>query len=266
MTQRLPVLFLGHGSPMTTISDVPERRAWQALGKVLPTPRALLAISAHWETHGKTHLTVGDHPRTIHDFRGFPAELFALQYPAPGSPDLVDRITSLIGEPRIVQDPDWGFDHGAWGVLQPMFPGADIPLVEMSLDRNLGPEEHLALGETLAPLRDESVLIVASGNIVHNLSLWRQSMGTQPDWALDFRARTNAAILANDREALMHFADDDRPAELAINTGEHYIPLLYAMGAWQPGDSVGLFNDTLEGSLSMTSALIGDTALLNGIA
>lgn len=250
---------------MTTISDVPERRAWQALGKALPAPRAILAISAHWETHGKTHVTVGDLPHTIHDFRGFPPELFALQYPAPGSPELVERIASLIGETRIARDPNWGFDHGAWGVLQPMFPDAGIPLVEMSLDRNLSPEDHLALGAMLAPLRDEGVLIVASGNIVHNLSLWRQSMGTQPAWALDFRARTNAAILANDRETLLHFADDDLPAQLAVNSGEHYLPLLYAVGAWQPGDAIGLFNDTLDGSLSMTSALIGDTALLDGI-
>ena len=266
MTQRLPVLFLGHGSPMTTISDVSEQRAWQALGKVLPAPRAILAISAHWETNGRTHVTVGDHPRTIHDFRGFPPELFAIQYPAPGSAELVERIVELLGKSRVTGDADWGFDHGAWGVLQPMYPDADIPLVEMSLDRSLTPEGHFAIGAALAPLRDEGVLIVASGNIVHNLSLWRESMGTQPDWAVDFRARTNAAILANDRDNLMQFSADDRPAQLAINSGEHYIPLLYAMGALQSGDSVGLFNDTLDGSISMTSALIGDVSLLDGIA
>jgi 4,5-DOPA dioxygenase extradiol len=135
----------------------------------------------------------------------------------------------------------------------------------MSLDRNLTPEDHLATGAMLAPLRDEGVLIVASGNIIHNLSLWRESAGTQPEWAIDFRERTNAAILANDTERLALFAEDDRPAQLAVNSGEHYIPLLYAMGAWQPGDAARLFNDTLDGSLSMTSALIGDTALLDGI-
>jgi 4,5-DOPA dioxygenase extradiol len=265
MAQRLPVLFLGHGSPITTISDVPERRAWQALGKTLPRPKAILAISAHWETRGKTHVTVGDHPRTIHDFRGFPPELFALQYPAPGSPELVERIAGLLGEARVIRDSDWGFDHGAWGVLQPMFPDADIPLVEMSLDRALTSRGHLAAGAMLAPLRDEGVLIVASGNIIHNLSLWRESAGTQPAWATDFRERTNTAILTNDAESLAQFAEDDRPAQLAVNSGEHYIPLLYAMGAWQPGDAARLFNDTLDGPLSMTSALIGDTALLDGI-
>ena len=147
-----------------------------------------------------------------------------------------------------------------------MFPDAGIPLVEMSLDRNLDPQGHLSIGEMLAPLRDEGVLIVASGNIVHNLSLWRQSMGMKPEWAEDFRARVNAAILGNDRQALMQFDESDQSAQLAVNSGEHFIPLLYAMGARQPGDEARLFNDTLDGSLSMTSVLIGDTSLLDGIA
>jgi len=251
---------------MTTISDVPERRAWQALGPALPRPRAILAISAHWETQGRTHLTVGDYPRTIHDFRGFPPELYAVQYPAPGSPKLVDRVAQLLGEDRVVRDPDWGFDHGAWGVLQPMFPAADIPLVAMSLDRDLDAQGHLEIGRLLAPLREEGVLIVASGNIVHNLALWRQSAGTLPDWATDFRARANAAILSGDHGALTGLAPDDRPAQLAINSGEHFLPLLYTLGTRQEGDDVALFNDTLDGALSMTSVLIGDTAVLDGIA
>ena len=263
---RLPALFLGHGSPMTTISDVPERRAWQALGPALPRPRAILAISAHWETQDKTHVTVGDHPRTIHDFRGFPPDLYAIQYPAPGSSELVERVAELLGEDRVARDPDWGFDHGAWGVLQPMFPAADIPLVAMSLDRSLDAEGHLATGQLLAPLRDEGVLIVASGNIVHNLALWRQSAGTLPDWATDFRARANAAILSGDHGMLANLSPDDRSAQLAVNSGEHYLPLLYALGTRQAGDGVALFNDTLDGALSMTSVLIGDTGALDGIA
>lgn len=266
MTQRLPALFLGHGSPMTTITDGVERRAWQALSKALPRPNAILVISAHWETHGRTHLTAEAKPRTIHDFRGFPDELYAIRYPAPGSPELVDRVAALLGEYRVQRDTSWGFDHGAWGVMQPMFPDADIPMVAMSLDRDLPPEGHLALGEALAPLRDEGVLIVGSGNIVHNIALWRQSAGTQPNWALDFRARSNAAILAGDRAVLTRFAPDDRAAAMAINSGEHYLPLLYAMGAFLPGDGVALFNDTLDGALSMTSVLVGDAALLHGIA
>ena len=265
MIDRLPVLFLGHGSPMTAITDVPERRAWQALGKVLTRPTAILVISAHWETQGRTHVTADAQPRTIHDFSGFPAELYAIQYAAPGSAELVERIAALLGEDRLARDTSWGFDHGAWGVVEPMYPTADIPMVEMSLDRALSPAQHIALGERLAPLRDEGVLIVASGNIVHNLALWRQSQGTQPAWALDFRARTNAAILADDRTALTEFAADDVPAAKAINSAEHYLPLLYAIGARLPGDGVTLFNDSLDGALSMTSVLIGDTALASAL-
>lgn len=266
MKNRLPALFLGHGSPMTTISDVPERRAWQMLGQALPRPKAILVISAHWETHGRTHLTAGSAPRTIHDFRGFPPELYAVQYPAPGSDELINRISALLGEDRIERDGSWGFDHGAWGVILPMFPQADIPMVEMSLDRSLTPQQHLALGTALAPLRDDGVLLVASGNIIHNLGLWRESAGTAPDWAHDFRTRSNAAILGDDRVGLTQIAADDRAAALAINSAEHYLPLLYAIGARQPGDEVALFNDTLDGSLSMTSVLLGDVRLLAGIA
>ena len=258
MTQRLPVLFLGHGSPMTTINDVPERRAWQALGRSLPRPRAILAVTAHWETQGATHLTAGAAPRTIHDFRGFPQELFDIRYAAPGSPELVERVAALLGHDRVIRDDSWGFDHGAWGVVLPMYPAADIPLVAMSLDRTLSPARHLALGERLAPLRDEGVLIVASGNIVHNLALWRQSVGTVPDWAARFRRQVNEAVRMNDRGALLDLGGED--AALAINSAEHYLPLLYAVGARVPEDQVAIFNDTVEGALSMTSVLFGNTA------
>jgi 4,5-DOPA dioxygenase extradiol len=258
MTQRLPALFLGHGSPMTTITDGPERRSWQQLGRTLPRPRAILAITAHWETNGRTHLTVGEHPRTIHDFRGFPQELFDLQYPAPGSADLVERVAALLGHDRVVRDETWGFDHGAWGVVQPMYPAAEIPMVAMSLDRALSPAQHLALGERLAPLRDEGVLIVASGNVIHNLALFRQSAGTVPGWAEDFRSRINTALLTDDHAALLDL--DGEAARLAVNSGEHYLPLLYAAGARLPGDEVAVFNDTIDGALSMTSALFGDLA------
>lgn len=258
----MPALFLGHGSPMTAITDVPERRAWQKLGKALPRPEAILAITAHWETRGRTHVTAEARPRTIHDFGGFPQELYDIRYPAPGSPRLVQRVTELLGEDRVAADTNWGFDHGAWGVVQPMFPEADVPMVAMSLDRDLTPAEHFALGRALAPLRDEGVLIVASGNVIHNLALWRQAAGTQPDWAVDFRARSNAAILAGDDVALIEMDPDDRSAQIAINSAEHYLPLLYTLGARLPGDGTALFNDTLDGALSMTSVLVGDTALL----
>ena len=250
---------------MTVITDVPERRALAALGQALPRPIAILVVSAHWQTQGRTHVTAGTAPKTIHDFGGFPQELYDIQYPAPGSDWLVDRIADLLGEQRIARDESWGFDHGAWGVTRPMFPAADVPMVEMSLDRSLDADGHIALGRALAPLRDEGVLLIGSGNIIHNLALWRQSAGTQPDWALDFRARSNAAILAGDIAALTRFAADDRAAANAINSAEHYLPLLYVLGVRQPDDGAGLFNDTLDGALSMTSVLLGDTALLPGI-
>ena len=265
MTQRLPTLFLGHGSPMTTITDVPERRAWQALGKILPRPAVILVISAHWETAGAVHVTAGEWPKTIHDFRGFPPELNALQYPAPGSTKLIARLQDLLGVQQVQPASDWGFDHGAWGVMQPMFPDADIPLVEMSLNRSLSPTQHLQIAAKLAPLRDEGVLIVGSGNIVHNLGLWRQSAGTRPDWAVDFQARVNAAVIAGNHVALTTFDPGDEAAAAAINSAEHYLPLLYPVGARLPGDEVGVFNNTIDGALSMTCYLIGDTALLTSV-
>lgn len=262
MTQRMPVLFLGHGSPMNVITDSPERRNWQELGKVLPRPGAILVISAHWETSGASHVTTGERPRTIHDFGGFPDELFAIQYPAPGDAALVERTAALLGEDRVRRDASWGFDHGSWGVVRPMYPDADVPMVQLSLNRALAPDEHLAMAARLASLRDEGVLILASGNVVHNLREFMRTMGTRPDWAVEFQERVSAAVKADDRATLARFAPDDRAAALAINSAEHYLPLLYTVGARLPGDDVGVFNDTINGSLSMTSYLIGDTGLL----
>jgi 4,5-DOPA dioxygenase extradiol len=263
MIRSMPALFLGHGSPMTTITDGPERRAWQALGRALPKPKAILAITAHWETHGATHLTEGEHPRTIHDFRGFPQELFDIRYPAPGSPELVERVAALLGHDRVIRDDSWGFDHGAWGILLPMFPDADVPLVVMSLDRALSPRQHLDLGSRLTPLRNEGVLIAASGNVVHNLALWRTSAGTQPDWATRFQGRINDALRDGDVASLLDLGGED--AALAVNSGEHYLPLLYAAGARLPEDDVVIFNDTVDGALSMTSVLFGEAAYADAV-
>lgn len=251
---------------MTVITAVPERRAWIALGQALPRPQAILVISAHWETRGKIHVTAGEAPRTIHDFGGFPAELYQVQYPAPGSTALIERVEALVGADRIVRDDSWGFDHGAWGVVQPMFPDATIPMVEMSLDRAMALDELIALGQALAPLREEGVLLIGSGNVVHNLRLWRQFAGTRPDWAVGFQERINTAVRDGEHAALTTFASDDQAAAAAINSGEHYLPLLPIVGARLPGDEVGIFNDTIDGALSMTSYLIGDTSLLSNIA
>lgn len=249
---------------MTMITENPERAAMEELGRRLPRPDAILAITAHWTTQGETRLTSGTAPHTSHDFFGFPQALFDMRYPAPGSPDLARRAAALIG-PTAVLDDAHGFDHGIWGTLLPIFPAADIPVVAMSVDMALDGEGHRTLGERLAPLRDENVLILGSGNVIHNLSLWRQSQGTQPDWAVDFRSRTNAALLDRSDGQLTSFAADDRAAQAAIDSGEHYVPLLYPLGTRQADDEVALFNDTLDGALSMTSVIWGAAALVAGL-
>jgi 4,5-DOPA dioxygenase extradiol len=224
-------------------------------------------MSAHWETRdGRTHLTAGKAPRTIHDFGGFPDELFAMQYPAPGSPDLVERVAALLGQDKVVRDESWGFDHGSWCVLQPMFPACDIPTVQIGIDRTIGAAGVLEIGRKLAPLRDEGVLLVGSGNIVHNLAEWRNARGREPEWALEFGTRIRQAIIDEDTTALTAFGPDDRAAALAVNSGEHYLPLLFTIGARLPGDDLGFFNETVDWALSMTSVLLGDTSLLGGIA
>jgi 4,5-DOPA dioxygenase extradiol len=203
-------------------------------------------------------VTSGEQPATIHDFRGFPQQLYDIAYPAPGSPWLAAKVSALLGEDRVLHDPNRGFDHGVWGVLRPVFPDAEIPVAAMSLDRALPPDQHLAIGRALAPLREEGVMIVGSGNVVHNLAHWGASQGTRPEWAVQFQARTNAAMSAGDDSALFRLPADDRAAALAINSGEHYLPLLYVAGARLPGDQVTVFNDTIDGSLSMTSYLVGE--------
>jgi len=262
MSDRQPALFIGHGSPMTMITDNPERTFLGRVGEALTRPRAVLCISAHWETRDAIHVTAPGHPRTIHDFRGFPQALFDWRYSAESPAWLVERVEALAGTNKIARDAEWGYDHGTWGVLDLLFPGEHLPTVAMSLDRALDPDALLALGRALAPLRDEGVMIVGSGNIVHNLSLYGQTRGTVPDWASEFQARINRAVIADDATALTGFAADDTAAAAAINSAEHYLPLLVTVGTRLPGDSVAIFNDTIDGALSMTSYLIGNPAPL----
>ncbi len=252
-----PVLFLGHGSPMNAIEDNAWSRAWRALGERLPQPRAILCVSAHWETPGPW-LTGSEAPDTIHDFGGFPQALFDVRYPAPGDPALAQRVVALLGEDvgaRI--DPDRGLDHGAWGVLRPMYPGADIPIVQLGIDTRRPGAWHAGLARRLAPLRDEGVLVVASGDIVHNLRLFRWHDPAPLPWALRFRDRVNALIRAGDLAALADWPALGEDARLSIPTPEHYIPLLYALALARDGDALHFFNDDVIGSLSMTSLLIG---------
>ncbi len=253
----MPVLFLGHGSPMNAIKDNPWSRAWRSLGMRLPRPRSILCVSAHWETPGPW-LTGNVLPPTIHDFGGFPQALFDMHYPAPGAPALAQRTVELLGEDFSARiDPNRGLDHGAWGVLHPMYPHADIPVVQLGLDSRRPGAWHVALAQRLAPLRDEGVLVVASGDIVHNLQLfdWRDSSPLR--WALRFRDRINALIRDGDLDALADWPTLGEDAALSIPTPEHYLPLLYAVAMARDGNPLEFFNDDVIGSLSMTSLLIG---------
>ena len=253
----MPVLFLGHGSPMNAIEDNSWSRGWRALGERLPRPRAVLCVSAHWETPGPW-LTGSVAPITIHDFGGFPQALFDVRYPAPGDPMLAARTAELLGDAFPARiDPDRGLDHGAWGVLRPMHPGADIPVVQLGIDSRRPGAWHVALAQRLAALRDEGVLVLASGDIVHNLRLFDWRDQTPLPWALRFRERVNALIRDGDLAALADWPALGEDARLSIPTPEHYIPLLYALALARDGDALECFNDDVIGSLSMTSLLIG---------
>jgi 4,5-DOPA dioxygenase extradiol len=252
----MPALFVGHGNPMNAIEDNEFSRAWSAAATALPRPRAILCVSAHWETDGVA-VTAMAQPRTIHDFYGFPRALFEVQYPAPGSPALAGQVHTLGLQSEARLDQSWGLDHGAWSVLCRMFPDADIPVVQLSLDRRRDAAAHYELGRELRALREDGVLILGSGNIVHNLGVmvWRDAAF---DWALEFDAKVADFIRAGDHHAVIHYERHGRPAEMAVNTAEHYLPLLYVLGAQHEGEPVAFFADKVwGGSLSMRSVRIG---------
>ena len=252
----MPVLFVGHGNPMNAIEDNEFSRAWTRMGASLPTPRSILCISAHWETTG-TQVTAMPHPKTIHDFYGFPPQLFAMQYPAPGSQQLAEEICSLVKTVEIKPVQDWGLDHGTWSVLTRMFPKADIPVLQLSLDRAMSPQAHYDLGRELKPLRDQGVLILGSGNLVHNLGLvvWED---VALDWAQEFDGKIRDWILQDDHTPIIHYQDYGRSAQLAVNSAEHYEPLLYILGLKDPGDEIQFFTEKVSmGSISMRSLKVG---------
>lgn len=252
---RQPVLFVGHGSPMNAIEDNAFRREWQRLGRSLPRPRAILVVSAHWESHGVA-VTASAQPRTIHDFGGFPPALHAAQYPAPGDQGLALRVADLLAPEPVTQDTRWGLDHGAWSILLPMFPDADIPVVQLSLARGHDGPWHYNLAKRLAPLRDEGVLILASGDMVHNLGLLRWPLDKAEPWAARVQQQFNQWISAGDHLPLQHVDQLGHEVQLAIPTPEHYLPLLYALALQTGDDELSLFNDSVLGSLSMTSVLL----------
>ena len=262
---RQPVLFLGHGSPMNALEDNIFHQSWQQLGHDLPKPRAILVISAHWETQDVA-VTSGASPETIHDFGGFPPALHAVRYPAAGDPELARRVAELLAPEPVRLDAHRGLDHGSWGVLLPMYPTADIPVVQLSLARGKPGAWHLALAQRLAPLRDEGVLIVASGDMVHNLRLLRWPLDKAEPWALRAQNQFNVWLQSDERDPLADplaagAAMGSTDFALAIPTPEHYWPMLYALALREPTDSLTLFNDVVLGSLSMTSFRIASQDL-----
>lgn len=259
-SERMPVLFLGHGSPMNAIEDNEFVQGFRKVATEVPKPQAVLVVSAHWETRG-TQVTAMANPRTIHDFGGFPQALFEVRYPAPGSPELAMETKRLITSTTVGLDQSWGLDHGAWSVVKHLYPDADVPVIQMSIDRSLSPEKHYALAKEIAALRDKGVLIVGSGNMVHNLGMvaWdKLDQSYAFDWVLEASDRMKRAILSGDHQPLIGFHQQGRAFDLAINSGEHFLPLLYALALQNKDDQATLFNDkALAGSLTMTSVRIG---------
>lgn len=258
----MPILFVGHGSPMNAIADNPLTKAWHALGRSLPKPKAILVISAHWQTHGVA-LTAMQTPRTIHDFGGFPKALFNVQYPAPGSPQLAGRARELLlPQASVMLDQEWGLDHGTWSVLRHLYPAADVPVVQLSMNLGFNPAKHMALAAALAPLRSEGVLIVGSGNIVHNLRTmtWQQPDAVF-DWAQRFSDKVKAHLAAKESAALADLTALDEDGVLAVNSAEHYLPFLYILALREAADELSYPVQGIEhGSIDMTSVLFSRPA------
>ncbi|MBK6546796.1 MAG: 4,5-DOPA dioxygenase extradiol [Saprospiraceae bacterium] len=259
-TQRMPVLFLGHGSPMNAIEENEFVKGFRALGKTLPKPKAILCISAHWETNG-TFVTAMAKPKTIHDFGGFPQALFDVQYPAPGSPSLANETKLLIQKTTVGLDENWGLDHGCWSVIKHLYPNADIPVIQMSLDYYKAAPYHYELAKELSALRNKGVLIVGSGNMVHNLGLvaWDKlnSSNYAFDWATEASEKLKKFILEGDHKSLIDYKSQGKAMNLAIPSPDHFLPLLYSLALQSKNDTLSLFNDkAVGGSLTMTSLKI----------
>ncbi|HVK40548.1 MAG TPA: 4,5-DOPA dioxygenase extradiol [Candidatus Kapabacteria bacterium] len=257
----MPVLFIGHGSPMNGIENNLFSAYWEQLGRELPVPRAVLVVSAHWLTRG-THVTAMEQPKTIHDFGGFPRELFEVQYPAPGSPEVATETQTMITSTAVGLDHDWGLDHGTWSIVRRMYPEATIPVLQLSIDYAQPPRYHYELARELAGLRRKGVLIIGSGNMVHNLRMVEFDRIDEPgfgfDWALEINEVFKRHIAAGTHDALIDYSSLGSAARLAIPTPDHYYPLLYTLGLQEATDDVGFFNDhAVGGSLTMTSVRIG---------
>lgn len=259
MTTRMPAIFFGHGNPMNTLAQNAWTDGWSAIGRSIPQPKAILSISAHWYIPAFA-VTSMERPRTIHDFGGFPPELFAVEYPAPGSPELASRVRELMGDTLIFDETHWGFDHGTWSVLCHVFPNADVPVVQLSIDETQPPAWHYEIAKRLVPLRDEDVLIIGSGDLVHNLHTYAWGKhGVEPfDWALRFEERARSFMSAGDHVPLINYEALGRDAQLSIPTPDHYLPLLYVLALQTADEPVSFPIEGFDGgSVSMLSVRVG---------
>lgn len=259
MNTRMPVIFIGHGNPMNALFENDFTREWRAVGEALPRPKAILSVSAHWYLPGVA-VTAMDHPRTIHDFGGFPRQLYEVQYPAPGDHALAERVDELLSPMPVRMDDQWGLDHGTWSVLCHMFPKADIPVVQLSIDETQPAEFHYAIGDRLAQLRNEGILIVGSGNIVHNLHTyaWGRTEVEPFEWAVRFETKVRQCLLNHDHQPLVEYETLGRDAHLSAPTPDHYLPFLYVAGASDKDDEVSFPVEGVDGgSISMLSVKLG---------
>ncbi|MDQ3283300.1 MAG: 4,5-DOPA dioxygenase extradiol [Acidobacteriota bacterium] len=255
----MPAIFFGHGNPMHAIQSNEYTEAWARLGRELPRPKAILCVSAHWYLPG-TLVTAMDRPRTIHDFGGFPRPLYEVQYGAPGSPELATRVQQLLAPLEVGRDDQWGFDHGTWAVLCHVYPEADIPIVQLSIDETQPAEFHYDVGRRLAPLRDEGVMIAGSGNLVHNLHTyaWGRHVPEPFDWAVRFEKTARELMARGEHGPLVDYEALGRDAMLSAPTPDHYLPLLYVLGAQVEGDEVRYPIEGVDGgSISMLTVQIG---------
>ena len=260
-TEKMPVLFLGHGSPMNAIEENQFVQGFRNISREIPKPNAILCISAHWFTNG-TFVTAMQNPKTIHDFYGFPKELFEVQYPAPGNPELAKETAELLLPEIVEEDHSWGLDHGAWSVIKHLYPNAEIPVIQLSIDYTKPPQYHFDLAKKLQKLREKGILIIGSGNIVHNLRMidWKNinTVGAGWDWAVEAREKTNNWLLDGNFQNLIDYQKQGIALQTAVPSPDHYLPLIYSLGLKEKSENLSLFNDELiGGSLSMTSVRIG---------
>ena len=259
MAQIHPAIFLGHGNPMNALAENVYTAGWRQIGKQTPRPKAILAISAHWYVPG-TGVTISTSPKTIHDFGGFPRELYQVQYPAPGDPELAVRVQQLLKPLPVALDNSWGLDHGTWSVLKHVYPDADVPIVQLSIDETQPASFHFDIGRKLASLRDEGILIIGSGNLVHNLHTyaWGRHMPEPYDWAVRFEQEAKEMMVAGEYKPLIAYENLGPEAQLSIPTPDHYLPLLYVLGSRQPGELITFPVEGVDGgSISMLAVKVG---------